>query len=766
MTAEKYRPAPSVWFATAMLLLVPGAASAATWFVNASAAGANTGASWADAYTSLQSALASAASGDEIWIAGGVYKPSVAVDVDGNGSTEPREVTFHLPSGVKLYGGFAGGEASIDDRDWNANPTILSGDIDNNDQNGDGNHIAETTADLVGNNAFHVIFTQSVTSETWLDGFIVTAGKAATGVPPSFSPNRHGGGWYNKEGPAPDTSSPTIQNTRFSGNYAETSGGALYIGSFTKGTYNPTLSDCEFSGNEARSSGGAVYLLGDAAVIDRCSFKNNSVTITSMGGETSPGSGGAVFMHASNATFDRCMFIGNSATGNPTGPFEGGGGGAVYVNNSQPGTDTIGASHPKFFNCGFYGNSAGGNGGGWGGAALQKSDGGNVKVSYVGCVFSGNTATNQGGATASFARTITPPAVLPPILEPEFTNCTFFGNSAGQSGGAAYFDGFVFDGAEMLHSRIENSILYGDSAVSSGSEVSNSGVNLVAYSLIQGSGGSGGGWDASIGTDGGNNTDANPQFTNSADPDGADNVPGNSDDGLFPTSTSPVVDTGNSAAAGLAGVTSDFANNARVQGPVVDRGAYEQASTGSPCGALPAGLTNTDIGNTGGYAGSVCYDSGEYTVDASGSNIWGKKDGFHYVYKKMNGNGEIIARIDNVGNDHFWDLAGVMMRARLTDNSEHVLVAANSHNLSFMRARKNAGGPTHMMMGGLHRHRVWVRLVRVGNLFAGFKSLDGVKWKAMGIAHIPMPHTIFVGVATSTPKAGTAHTYVVSHVSF
>ena len=80
-----------------------------TYFVKADG---NSGTSWKTAFVTLQQALTTATSGDQIWIAAGTYKPTQQA---GNG-TENRDMAFVLKAGVKIYGGFAGNETALDQR--------------------------------------------------------------------------------------------------------------------------------------------------------------------------------------------------------------------------------------------------------------------------------------------------------------------------------------------------------------------------------------------------------------------------------------------------------------------------------------------------------------------------------------------------------------------------------------------------------------------------------------------------------------------------
>lgn len=93
-------------------------------YVDQDATGASDGSSWADAFTDLQSALSYATvPGDKLWIAEGVYKPDAS----------DRQVFFTLPADMEVYGGFNGTETQLSQRDWHTYETIISGDLQGND---------------------------------------------------------------------------------------------------------------------------------------------------------------------------------------------------------------------------------------------------------------------------------------------------------------------------------------------------------------------------------------------------------------------------------------------------------------------------------------------------------------------------------------------------------------------------------------------------------------------------------------------------------
>jgi len=132
------RSRPSAAFPAAVLaiglscLLVPPA-PAAVIHVDDDAPPGGDGSGWASAHRFLQDALAGAAPGDEIRVAGGRHRPDQdALNPAGSLDSGRR---FVLASGMRLVGGFAGlaDPADPDRRDPDAFPTELTGDLLGND---------------------------------------------------------------------------------------------------------------------------------------------------------------------------------------------------------------------------------------------------------------------------------------------------------------------------------------------------------------------------------------------------------------------------------------------------------------------------------------------------------------------------------------------------------------------------------------------------------------------------------------------------------
>jgi hypothetical protein len=230
-------------------------------YVDTSAPQMGDGLSWSTAYNHLQDALADPSAG-QIWVAAGVYYP----DEGGTQIDNDPISTITLIDGVSVYGGFIGSETLRSQRDPGSNITVLSGDIDENDVNSDGNNIAETVVDIQGVNAYHVTNGANIDDKTVLDGFTITAGHA------SISGHFEGAGMYC----GGSTEGPSLNQMQFIGNLAG-NGPVSGRGGATFGcVQNVTLSS--FLNNQADDSAGAVYT-GAGGHLDQVLFEGNYALI-------------------------------------------------------------------------------------------------------------------------------------------------------------------------------------------------------------------------------------------------------------------------------------------------------------------------------------------------------------------------------------------------------------------------------------------------------------------------------------------------------
>ncbi len=275
-------------------------------YVNANAVSGGDGQSWVTAFNNLQDALAIGISGMEIWVAQGVYYP----DVGGVNGNDDRMAAFQLKDGVSVYGGFIGTETELSQRNPELNVTVLSGDIEQDDINLDGNNILEDRLDSVGSNSYQVVYGSLVDTSSVFSGFTITAGQSD-----GSDSLGYGAGMYCGN----DATGPSIIESTFIGNYSQLGGAGTFgcsqnvrdskfINNYSNdlamiyasgGYYENVL----FQGNTALGETGALLNeTGPMTIVNSKFISNQSVT----------GNGGALFTF-SEITLENVLFSGNKS---------------------------------------------------------------------------------------------------------------------------------------------------------------------------------------------------------------------------------------------------------------------------------------------------------------------------------------------------------------------------------------------------------------------------------------------------------------------
>jgi hypothetical protein len=184
---------------------------------------------------------------------------------------------------------------------------------------------------------------------------------------------------------------------------------------------------------------------------------------------------------------------------------------------------------------------------------------------------------------------------------------------------------------------------------------------------------------------------------------------------------------------------------------------------------LPAGWTSIDVGGPAA-AGSAQYQAAtdSWTITGDGTGIMGTSDQFRYVYKTLNGNGELIARVASIDPPlSDYSMAGVMIRVVPNlPGSPFIFmgVSVNSDTRDhgvMLYYRTALGGATLVESAGTMTAPYWVKVSRTGDTFAGAVSPDGKTWTEVGSDTASgIPSTIYIGYAVTSSVAGKAVTAV------
>jgi hypothetical protein len=287
------------WSVLGAVLLSSAAAQAKIIYVNQALTATGNGTTWAAAYKDLQKALTASAAGDSIYVAKGVYYPDELEYAGGD-----REISFVL-KGVKVYGGFAGNETSLGQRNIALNETVLSGEIW---------QVHEDDPDTAGFERYWSLHVVIASANSTLDGITVQKGSANG----EESPANRGGGIYAASG-----ITVTLNNCLIQDNQSADSGGGIwgkvvatntiFQGNFVNNEHLFTHNPAPRPHNWLFSpfcSGGAIF--GDVAAT-KCQFIDNEVDAQSLDrGVTSSATGGAIA--GATVALESCTFDGNIAS--------------------------------------------------------------------------------------------------------------------------------------------------------------------------------------------------------------------------------------------------------------------------------------------------------------------------------------------------------------------------------------------------------------------------------------------------------------------
>ncbi|MDF2190677.1 MBG domain-containing protein [Paraflavitalea sp. CAU 1676] len=266
------------------------------------------GSSWSNAVTELADVLrwAKAKEADwtggsplQVWVAGGTYKPLYSAADDNFGNEDGMNNSFLLVKNLKLYGGFAGTETDLSERDLSiaSNKSILSGDFNGDDL------VIGTAVDLVIENtienANHVVISSGEVGEASLDGFTVSGGGGDMEALNDIQVNSNwltrlgGGGVHNY------LSAPSITNVVIRGNKSFFHGGGIYNDQSSPVLTNVLIVDnvSEFQG------GGMVNANMSAPVLTNVTISNNNALVE----------GGGYINISSNPTIRNTIVSGNSS---------------------------------------------------------------------------------------------------------------------------------------------------------------------------------------------------------------------------------------------------------------------------------------------------------------------------------------------------------------------------------------------------------------------------------------------------------------------
>ncbi|HUV12193.1 MAG TPA: hypothetical protein VMY18_01050, partial [Acidobacteriota bacterium] len=157
----------------------------------------------------------------------------------------------------------------------------------------------------------------------------------------------------------------------------------------------------------------------------------------------------------------------------------------------------------------------------------------------------------------------------------------------------------------------------------------------------------------------------------------------------------------------------------------------------------------------------------EYRISASGENMWGTRDAFHFLYDQVRERGDFIleasVRFEGEGGDPHRK-GGWMIRESLEPDAAYVDVMVHGDGLVSLQYRRSKGGTTEEVSAPQKAPAV-IRLERTDDVFSLYVSEDGKSFQPAAGVRLDLPGPVFIGLALCSHRADRVETAVFSEVT-
>lgn len=170
-----------------------------------------------------------------------------------------------------------------------------------------------------------------------------------------------------------------------------------------------------------------------------------------------------------------------------------------------------------------------------------------------------------------------------------------------------------------------------------------------------------------------------------------------------------------------------------------------------------------DVGSPG-KPGRSTMEGETYRISASGANIWGTRDSFHFLHRSVTGDVELETAVAwETAGGHEHKKAGVMLRSSLDADAAHASAMVHADGLVSLQFRRAKGGPTEEVKAAVKGARR-VKLARHGDVIS-MEADGGQGYQPVGALTVALGAEALVGLAVCSHDDNDVQTARLSEVA-